>query len=147
MPVIRPRERERVEVEDLDVRIHTLEERDAVALVPAPALVVLFGPAADAALASQVSTLTLTQPAAATASSQGLSLAGVTYSYDGVARLLARMSLIPDLTNVELKSSSTAQGIVTFTIGAGVKGAPVPVSPVAPPSTDGTTTTTSGTSS
>jgi Tfp pilus assembly protein PilN len=95
----------------------------------------------------QLSTLTLTQPTSASASSQGLSLAGLTYSYDGVARLLARMSLIPDLTDVTLKSSSTAQGVVSFTIGASVKGAPVTVSPVAPPPIGGTTTTTPGTSS
>jgi Tfp pilus assembly protein PilN len=95
----------------------------------------------------QLNTLTLTQPAAATASSQGLSLAGVTYSYDGVARLLARMSLIPDLTDVSLKSSSIAQGVVSFTIGANVKGAPAPVLPVVAPPVGGTTTTTPGTSS
>ncbi len=95
----------------------------------------------------QLSALTLAQPTSATASSQGLSLAGMTYSYDGVARLLARMSLIPDLTDVTLKSSSIAQGVVAFTIGASVKGAPVTVSPVGPPPIDGTTTTTPGTSS
>jgi len=95
----------------------------------------------------QLNTLTLTQPAAATASSQGLALTGVTYSYDGVARLLARMSLIPDLTDVTLKSSSTAQGVVSFTIGANVKGAPAPVLPVVAPPVGVTTTTTPGTSS
>ena len=95
----------------------------------------------------QLSSLALTQPSSATVSSTGLSLTGVTFSYDSVARLLARMSLIPDLTGVELKSSSTTQGIVTFTIGAGVKGAPVPVSPITAPPVGGTTTTTSGTSS
>jgi len=95
----------------------------------------------------QLNTLTLTQPAAATASSQGLALTGVTYSYDGVARLLARMSLIPDLTDVSLKSSSIAQGVVSFTIGANVKGAPAPVLPVVAPPVGVTTTTTPGTSS
>ena len=95
----------------------------------------------------QVTTLTLTQPAAATVSSQGLALGGVTYSYDGVARLLARMSLIPDLTDVMLKSSSIAQGVVSFTIGANVKGAPAPVLPVVAPPVGVTTTTTPGTSS
>ena len=95
----------------------------------------------------QLNTLTLTQPAAATASSQGLALTGVTYSYDGVARLLARMSLIPDLTDVSLKSSSIAQGVVSFTIGANVKGAPAPVFPVVAPPVGVTTTTTPGTSS
>jgi Tfp pilus assembly protein PilN len=94
----------------------------------------------------QLSSLALTQPTSATAASTGFALSGVTFSYDSVARLLSRMSLIPDLTGVTLKSSSTAQGVVTFTIAAGVKGAPAPVSPVTPPPLGGTTTT-SGTSS
>ncbi len=104
----------------------------------------------------QISTLSLTSGAAsasaATASStsssspsNGLSLTGVTYSYDSVARLVARMSLVPDLNNVQLASTSTDNGVVTFTISAGVKGAAVPVAPTesAPPPT---TTTTSSTS-
>ena len=93
----------------------------------------------------QIESLQLTQPTAATGTSQGLQLTGVTYSYDGVARLLARMALVPDLTGVTLSNTSVAQKVVSFTISAGIKGAAAPATPAAaaPPTTD----TTSGTPS
>jgi hypothetical protein len=93
----------------------------------------------------QLSTLALTQPGTEKASASGLDLSGVTYSYDGVARLLSRMALVPDLTGVTLATTSVTNGLVSFTIPAGVKGAPLPVTPVAP--LGGATTTTSGSSS
>lgn len=87
-------------------------------------------------------------PAAAAPGTQGLNIAGSAFSQDGVARLLSRLMLIPDLTNVTLANSQTANGSgatgVLFTISADVKGAPAP--PAAPaaatpaPSTDTTTT-------
>lgn len=43
------------------------------------------------------------QPAASTAG--GFNITGYTYSHDGVARLLARLSVIPHLSNVKLGSS------------------------------------------
>jgi Tfp pilus assembly protein PilN len=92
----------------------------------------------------QLSTLGLTEPGAGTTSANGLQLTGVTYSYDGVARLLSRMALVPDLTAVTLATTSVSNGVVTFSINAGVKGAPAPASPVAPPL--GTTTTPGATS-
>jgi Tfp pilus assembly protein PilN len=81
---------------------------------------------------------------------QGLSIAGSAYSHDGVARLLARMMLIPDLTNVTLSSSTEAStgdvAAVQFIISAEVKGLPplppVPV-PVIPAPTDTSTEATS----
>jgi len=93
----------------------------------------------------QLESLQLTQPTAGSASTQGLQLTGVTYSYDGVARLLSRMALIPDLTGVTLSNTSVAQKVVSFTISAGIKGAAAPATPssAAPPTTD----TTSGTPS
>ncbi|MGZ4401383.1 MAG: PilN domain-containing protein [Gaiellaceae bacterium] len=76
----------------------------------------------------------------------GLVLIGTTYSHDSVARLLERLMLIPDLTDVTLTSStaSTSGGvtIVQFNISANVKGAPV--APVVVPTTPTDTTTTSG---
>ena len=57
-------------------------------------------------------------------------LQGRTYSHDGVARLLSRLQVVPDLTNVQLVSSSLAtvggQGVVEFSIAADIKvtGAP-----------------------
>ncbi len=75
----------------------------------------------------------------------GLVLMGTAYSHDSVARLMSRLMLIPDLTDVTL-SSSTAMangGGVQFNIAAAVKGAPPPVLPP-PDTTETDTTTTSG---
>lgn len=83
----------------------------------------------------QLSTLGLTTPA-------GLTLQGVTFSYDDVARLLSRMQLIPDLTNVTLGAMNSTDNVVQFSITAGVKGAAPPAAPVLP----APTTTTSATS-
>ena len=91
----------------------------------------------------QLNSLALTAPTAVTGTSSGLSLTGLTFSYDSVARLLSRMALIPDLSGVTLANTGSAQNVVSFTINAGIKGAPLPVvpAPVAPTSTDTTTTT------
>lgn len=92
----------------------------------------------------QLDSLALTTPSGATPT-QGLVLQGVTFSYDDVARLLSRMQLIPDLSNVTLGTTSVSQNVVSFTVNAGVKGAaPAPVAPTLPAPT---TTTTSGTTS
>jgi Tfp pilus assembly protein PilN len=105
-----------------------------------------------------LTTLTLTAPVAVAATpgvtptadaaaAQGLTIAGSAYSHDGVARLLSRLMLIPDLTNVTLASSAAAttggSNDVAFQISASVKGAPAPpaaATPVAPVVTDTTTT-------
>jgi Tfp pilus assembly protein PilN len=68
-----------------------------------------------------------TAPAAGTpeAAAQGFSITGRTYSHDGVARLLARLTALPDLENVQLQTSQItavgSQDLVEFTIVAGVK--------------------------
>jgi Tfp pilus assembly protein PilN len=53
---------------------------------------------------------------------------GRTYSHDGVARLLSRLQVVPDLTNVQLVSSSLSkvggQDVVEFSIAADIKVAP-----------------------
>jgi hypothetical protein len=108
-------------------------------------------------------------PGAVTASApaQGFVIAGSAFSYDSVARLLSRLSLVPDLSDVTLTStgsagaagttgstgstggSSSAAGGVTFNISAAVKGAPAPAAPAttpAPAATDTTATTTDGSS-
>jgi len=50
---------------------------------------------------------------------------GRTYSHDGVARLLSRLQVVPDLTNVQLQSSTLAkvggQNVVDFSIAADIK--------------------------
>jgi hypothetical protein len=52
---------------------------------------------------------------------------GRTYSHDGVARLLSRLQLLPDLTNVQLISSTRSvigkQPVVDFTIAADIAAA------------------------
>jgi Tfp pilus assembly protein PilN len=66
-------------------------------------------------------------PAADTAvSTSGVTLAGSTYSQNGVARFLSRLAVIPDLANVRLLSSQSAlvneRELVQFTILADVRG-------------------------
>ncbi|MFL5917629.1 MAG: PilN domain-containing protein [Gaiellaceae bacterium] len=52
---------------------------------------------------------------------------GRTYSHDGVARLLSRLQVVPDLTNVQLISATRSkvgkQDVVDFTIAADIKSA------------------------
>ena len=67
-------------------------------------------------------------PAPATApgaAPTGLTVNGYTYSHESVARLLSRLNVVPDLTNVQLQSSTLAkvgtQSIVQFTILADVR--------------------------
>jgi len=92
---------------------------------------------ADASSSSSSSSSTPSAPSGA----GGLSLAGVTYSYDSVARLVARMDLVPDLTNVELTQTSADNGVVQFTINAVVKGA-APTTPITTPAEPTATPTT-----
>ena len=53
-----------------------------------------------------------------------LTMTGYTYSQEGVARLLTRLSLVPELANVQLQSATTTavsgRQVVGFTIGATV---------------------------
>jgi Tfp pilus assembly protein PilN len=55
----------------------------------------------------------------------GVTLMGYTYSHAGVARLLSRLSVLPDLTNVQLQTAGVEQigerDVVRFTILADVK--------------------------
>ena len=55
---------------------------------------------------------------------------GRTYSHDGVARLLSRLQVVPDLTNVQLVSSTRSkvggQDVVDFSIAADIKVAGAP---------------------
>jgi Tfp pilus assembly protein PilN len=60
-------------------------------------------------------------PTAATA----LTLDGYTYSQDGVARLLSRLAVVPDLKNVQLQTSKAAevggQNVINFTIVSDIR--------------------------
>ena len=70
----------------------------------------------------------LTVPAAVPApgaTPTGLVIGGYTYSQDAVARLLSRLQVVPDLTNVQLQSSAVTplgnSSVVAFTILADIK--------------------------
>jgi hypothetical protein len=83
--------------------------------------------------------MTLDAPGAGTAPTPGsgeLKITGYTYSHDGVARLLSRLSVIPDLGNVQLGASTLSnvgtQKIVNFTIAADLKYPAAPAAPAAP---------------
>jgi Tfp pilus assembly protein PilN len=61
-------------------------------------------------------------------STAAFTISGKTYSHDGVARLLARLAIVPHLTGVQLQHSSvepgeTGQKVVEFSINATVKAA------------------------
>jgi Tfp pilus assembly protein PilN len=64
-------------------------------------------------------------PPAPGAAATGLQMTGSTYSQEAVARLLARLQVVPDLTNVQLQSSAEAtvgtQKVVNFTVLADIK--------------------------
>jgi Tfp pilus assembly protein PilN len=64
-------------------------------------------------------------PGAPTASATTFNIVGHTYNHEGVARLLIRLQLVPDLENVQListqSSGSGASTVVQFTIEASVK--------------------------
>ena len=67
-------------------------------------------------------------PASGTAApASGFTLTGSTYSQNGVARFLSRLSVIPDLANVRLQSSQSAvvgkRELVQFTILADLRAA------------------------
>ena len=79
---------------------------------------------------------------------QTVSITGSAYSHDSVARLLSRLMLIPDLSDVTLANSTAASSAsaasVQFSITASVKGAAQPAAPATttpPTSATGTTTT------
>jgi Tfp pilus assembly protein PilN len=77
-----------------------------------------------------LTTLSAQAPTAGAAPGTGaaFSIDGQAYSHDGVARLLARLALVPDLTGVTLQHSTltttaTGRKVVEFAINATVKGA------------------------
>ncbi len=71
---------------------------------------------------SPVSPLTNASSSTAGAAPSQFTIQGRTYSHDGVARLLSRLQVVSDLTNVQLQSSSLSnvgtQQVVDFTIAA-----------------------------
>lgn len=62
--------------------------------------------------------------AAAAGTTNGFTIVGYTYSHDGVARLLSRLAVVPDLANIQLQRSSlielAGRDVVEFAIVADV---------------------------
>lgn len=102
-----------------------------------------------------LSTLTMSapDPTAAASGATNFTMAGYTYSHDSVARLLSRLALLPELTNVSLSTSTetkTKNGPTTvqFSITAAVpapSGTAAPSTPASATTTTDTTATTTDT--
>jgi Tfp pilus assembly protein PilN len=64
--------------------------------------------------------------AGTTGATRLLQISGYTYSHDAVARLLARLSVVPDLRDVQLQRSAltslSGREVVEFELAAGVRG-------------------------
>jgi Tfp pilus assembly protein PilN len=109
-------------------------------------------------MTAPVSAVVVPGAVTATAPAQGFVIAGSAFSYDSVARLLSRLALVPDLSDVTLTGTGSAGAAgstgsssspgsdsgVTFNISAAVKGAPAPPAPppvaTVPADTSATTT-------
>ena len=80
----------------------------------------------DVWLTNLTATAPTTSATAPGAAASGFTLTGSTYSQNGVARFLSRLSVIPDLENVRLQSSQSAlvseRELVQFTIRADGRG-------------------------
>jgi Tfp pilus assembly protein PilN len=74
-----------------------------------------------------------TAAASATASPGTLTLSGTAFTQDAVAQLLARLQLVPNLTNVTLTSSTAdpKSGVVSYVIGAQINAPATSVTAVA----------------
>jgi Tfp pilus assembly protein PilN len=90
---------------------------DDVWLTTLQGTVPLDSPTADAAVA--------TTPSALPSTPTALTISGYTYTQDGVARLLERLSVIPDLKNVQLQNSQVTlvggQNVIQFTIVSDIR--------------------------
>ncbi|HEV8461603.1 MAG TPA: PilN domain-containing protein [Gaiellaceae bacterium] len=70
-------------------------------------------------------TTAVTTPSALPAPATELTINGQTYSQESVARLLERLSVVPDLTDVQLQNSASStiggQNVISFTIVANIR--------------------------
>jgi len=80
---------------------------------------------AKAPVSSSVATPPAAPSSGASVAATGITMDGYTYSQPAVARLLARLAVIPDLVNVQLQQSTLskigATPVVHFTIAADVR--------------------------
>ena len=79
----------------------------------------------SAPLDSALPVTATTTPSALPATATALTIQGYTYSQDGVARLLERLEVVPDLQNVQLQTSQSQhignQTVISFTIVSDIK--------------------------
>ena len=77
---------------------------------------------------SPISPATNASSSSGTGTPSEFTITGRTYSHDGVARLLSRLQVVPDLTNVQLVSSNLTkvgnQDVVEFSIAADITSVP-----------------------
>ncbi len=110
-----------------DVWLTTLAAQSPAAPAPAPAPAPAETTTSESGSTDTTTTETAPAPAPAAPSTAPLSLAGFTYSQEGVARFLSRLQVIPELQSVKLVSSTEAavsgRQVVQFTITAAVQGA------------------------
>jgi Tfp pilus assembly protein PilN len=80
---------------------------------------------AKAPVSSSVATPPAAPAAGASVAATGITMDGYTYSQPAVARLLARLAVVPDLVNVQLQQSTLSKigstPVVHFTIAADVR--------------------------
>jgi Fimbrial assembly protein (PilN) len=86
------------------------------------------GMAGPAATATGGASSSSTAPAAGGSTAgtpTGFTITGYSYSHEAVARLLSRLEVVPDLTNVQLQTSVRAElngrDVIQFTVGADVR--------------------------
>jgi Tfp pilus assembly protein PilN len=76
-------------------------------------------------LDSSTTAVTATTPSALPPQATALTITGYTYSQVGVARLLERLAVLPDLKNVQLQNSQTMQvgkqNVINFTIVSDIR--------------------------
>jgi Tfp pilus assembly protein PilN len=82
------------------------------------------------ALAPSLAPASAAAPAPGTTAAQGFTVTGCTYSQDSVARFLARLAVVPDLSGMTLGKSASSDGggggtcpngMFTFTLQGGVR--------------------------
>jgi Tfp pilus assembly protein PilN len=92
---------------------------------PAPTPTPLDTSSSDGETTTTTETPAPATPAPAPVNTAPLIIGGYTYSQEGVARLMSRLAVIPELQDVKLVSSSTAsvsgREVVQFSIQAGVR--------------------------
>ena len=107
-----------------DVWLTKLAATSSSSSSPTPAAPTAPAPAATTTT-TDTGASTAAAPAPTAVAASQVEVDGYTYSHDAVARFLARLSVVPDLRNVQLRSSTLAKSgkrsVVEFVIVAAVR--------------------------